>query len=285
MDTPSQNFGIDVDRVIASKSRTLAKYTPKFLVRRLKRIVHQDEMNRMLAAHRNSTGIDFARDILKDLNVTCRISFAGPDALRADGRYLFASNHPLGGLDGLILIAELGRRFGGIRFVVNDLLMHVKPLEPLFVPVNKHGRMSREYTRLIHEAYASSDQILYFPAGLCSRLNDGVVADLPWRPNFVKQALRYDREIVPVYFSGRNSDFFYRLARFRKRLGIKFNLEMLYLPDEMFRQKNAIFDVVIGEPVPVERLKEKSPSDWCRIIREKAYSLKSYAHGTHHSAD
>ena len=285
METPPHTFSIDIDQVIASKSRKLAKYTPKFLTAYLKRTIHQDEINRLLAANRDSTGAEFAVNILRDLNVSCRVKFIDKEALDTGGRYIFASNHPLGGLDGLILISELGKTFGGIKFVVNDLLMNIKPLEPLFVPVNKHGKMNREYLRLINAAYASSDQILYFPAGLCSRLIKGTITDLPWQPSFVKQALRYERSIVPVYFSGRNSDFFYRLAKFRKFLGIKFNLEMLYLPDEMFRQKNTTFDVVIGKPVPVGDLKGKNPAEWCGIIREKAYSLKQYIYGTDHPAN
>ena len=135
--------------------------------------------------------------------------------------------------------------------------------------------MGKEYGERIHNAYASDDQILYFPAGLCSRLIDGQITDLEWKKNFIKQAKRYNRDIVPIYFGGQNSNFFYRLAKIRKFLGIKFNIEMIFLPDEMFRQKNSIFEVIIGEPVPISSIdSSKSLDEWCKVIREKCYELK-----------
>jgi putative hemolysin len=145
----------------------------------------------------------------------------------------------------------------------------------IFVPVNKHGSMGKNYGERIHNAYASDAQMLHFPAGLCSRLIDGKITDLEWKRNFIKQAKRYNRDIVPVYFGGRNSNFFYRLAKIRKMLGIKFNFEMIFLPDEMFRQKNSIFDVVIGEPIPISSIDSTRTLDqWCQEIREKCYKLK-----------
>lgn len=275
MDIPSKDLKVDIDAVLASKSKRLAKYIPKFVLSWLKRTIHQDELNRILLYSNGATGVAFADKVLQWLNVQSNVKFthgAGPDPGK---KYIFVSNHPLGGLDGLILISYLGKMFTDVKFVVNDLLMHVYPLQPLFVPVNKHGRMGKEYGKAIHDAYSSPAQILYFPAGLCSRLINGEVTDLEWKKNFLKQAKRYNRDIVPVYFEGRNSNFFYRLAKIRKFLGIKFNIEMIFLPDEMFRQKNSIFEVRIGEPIPVETIdSSRSLEQWCRLIREKCYQLK-----------
>ena len=164
---------------------------------------------------------------------------------------------------------------GSILFVVNDFLMHIKPLEPIFVPINKVGRMGREYSERYEAAFSSESQILYFPAGLCSRLIDGKITDLEWKISYIKQAKRYGRKIVPVYFSGQNSKFFYRLAKIRKILGIKFNIEMCFLPDEMFKQKNANFDVVIGTPIDVPQFgKAKDLDAINETIRTQAYALK-----------
>jgi putative hemolysin len=117
--------------------------------------------------------------------------------------------------------------------------------------------------------------MLYFPAGLCSRLIKGEITDLEWKKNFIKQARKYNRDIVPIYFSGQNSKFFYRLAKIRKAIGIKFNIEMIFLPDEMFRQKNSIFDVIIGKPIPISSIDNtKNLQQWCEEIREKCYELK-----------
>ena len=275
MESYNKDLRIDVDAVIASKSERLAKFTPKFVLRWLKKIIHQDEMNSILQYSNGALDVEFADKVLQWLNAKSDVKFTCRESLDPNGRYIFVSNHPLGGLDGLTLISLFGKMFGGIRFVVNDLLMNIVPMRNIFVPVNKHGRMGKEYGELIHKAYASDDQILYFPAGLCSRLIKGEITDLEWKKNFIKQAKRYNRDIVPVYFGGRNSKFFYRLAKIRKFMGIKFNIEMIFLPDEMFRQKNSIFEVIVGEPIPISSIDTgKSLDEWCRVIREKCYELK-----------
>ena len=275
MESINKDLFIDIDAVIASKSKRLAKFTPKFVVNWVKRIVHQDELNEILKFSNGAIDVEFADKVLLWLNAKSNVKFINRESLRSDGRYIFVSNHPLGGLDGLILISSLGKMFGKVKFVVNDILMHILPMRNIFVPVNKHGSMGKDYGEKIHNAYASDAQMLYFPAGLCSRLIDGKITDLEWKRNFIKQAKRYNRDIVPVYFGGRNSNFFYRLAKIRKMLGIKFNFEMIFLPDEMFRQKNSIFDVVIGEPIPISSIDSTRTLDqWCREIREKCYKLK-----------
>ncbi len=271
----TKSIKIDVEAVIASKSKRLAKFAPKFLINWLKRTIHQDELNYLLSKYAHCQGVEFSKNSLADYNIKCNIKYVNKDSISKQGRYIFVSNHPLGGLDGVTLIAHFGELFGNIKFVVNDLLMHLPVYKDIFVPVNKLGSMSKEYAELINKAYSSDAQILYFPAGLCSRLIDGKVQDLDWKPNFIKQAKKYNRQIVPIHFSGRNSNFFYRLAKIRKFLGIKFNIEMLFLPDEMFRQKNATFDVIVGEPIKVEMLDNtKSLKELSAWVREKCYSLK-----------
>lgn len=272
---------INIKRVIESKSSKLSKYTPNFIIRAIKKIIHEDEINFILKTHGDKTGVEFAAGCLDILGVSCNVTYRNPESLQIHDRYIFVSNHPLGGLDGLVIINELGKKFGNIKFVVNDLLMNIKPLEPIFVPVNKVGRMNKRHGELIDDAYASSSQILYFPAGLCSRLIHNEIIDPPWSRNFLKQALRYNRNIVPMFFSGRNSGFFYKLARFRKFIKIKFNLEMMFLPDEMFKQKNSTFDVVIGEIIPIESIRSRieqgeSLQDMCEEIRKKTYDLKNF---------
>ncbi len=281
MGSTKQHLSIDIDKVIASKSSSLAKYTPKFLINWIKRIVHQDELNQMLEYNADKEGAEFAKGTLKYLNASAKITFLDKESLNKNGRYIFVSNHPLGGLDGLILINELGSIMGDIKFVVNDILMNIKPLESIFVPVNKHGKMSRHYGELINNAYSSNSQILYFPAGLCSRLINGKITDTPWQKNFLRQALKYNRDIVPIYFGGKNSSFFYKLSKFRKKVGIKFNIEMIFLPDEMIRQKNSIFDVVIGKPIKIEQLRKEQKEGkklemLCSSIREISYNLKKH---------
>lgn len=275
MESRNKDLKVDLNAVVASKSERLAKYTPKFVLSWLKKIVHQDELNEILQFSNGATDVEFADKVLQWLNAKGDVKFTNRESLHTSGRYIFVSNHPLGGLDGLIMISVLGKIFGKIKFVVNDILLNIIPMRNLFVPVNKHGRMGKEYGKMITDAYSSDAQILYFPAGLCSRLIKGEITDLQWQKNFLKQAKRYGRDIVPVYFEGRNSNFFYRLANIRKALGIKFNFEMIFLPDEMFRQKNSIFAVTIGEPIPIESIdSSRTLDEWCLEIRDKCYQLK-----------
>ena len=275
MESQNKDLKIDINAVIASKSERLAKCAPKFVINWLKKIIHQDELNQILEYSNGTIDVEFADKVLEWLNVKSNVKFTDRESLDPNKRYIFVSNHPLGGLDGLTLISLFGKTAGKIKFVVNDILMNIIPMRNIFVPVNKHGRMGKDYGQMIHNAYASDSHILYFPAGLCSRLIDGEITDLEWKKNFIKQARKYNRDIVPIYFGGQNSKFFYRLAKIRKALGIKFNIEMIFLPDEMFKQKNSIFDVTIGKPIPIDSIdSSKTLDEWCLEIRNKCYGLK-----------
>lgn len=275
MNNINNTLTIDLDKIIANRNKSLARYTPKFAINYLKKIIHQDEINQLLLKNKDSYGIEFATNCLNDLNVKCNIKYLDKDGLDLSKRYIFVSNHPLGGLDGLLLIKELGGIFGNIKFVVNDLLMNIKPLEPIFVPVNKHGRMTKDYGKLINDAYSSSTQILYFPAGLCSRKINGNITDTEWQKNYLRQAIKYERDIVPIFFKGTNSNFFYALARIRKLLKIKFNIEMLFLPNEMFLKKNHTFDLFVGKPISNKELaNSRDLPAWNCKIREIVYNLE-----------
>ena len=244
-----QPLRIDVDQVLRQRLPRHYGRIPRFVVNWLKRTICQDELNRVAANVFPRRGVEAAAMALQEFGVTIEVE--GTDNVPTDGRFVFASNHPLGGLDGLALISVLGRRYEGkVRFVVNDLLSAIEPLEDLFLPVNKHGRQSRECARLIEEQCAGDNQIIAFPAGLCSRMRSGgEVHDLKWNKFFVTHAVKYRRDIVPVYFEGRNSMFFYRLAKLRERLGLKFNIEMIYLPSEMIKSRNSVFRIRFGKPI------------------------------------
>src|SRR5574344_1432668 len=270
-----ESLVIDVRKIIASKSRKLSRFVPKFIVRYLEKIIHQNDINELLCKYGDSEGVEFVAKILESLNVRTEVRYLSEDRIKSDGRYIFVSNHPLGGLDGMVLISELGKKFGDIKFVVNDFLMNIAPLESIFVPVNKLGGMTRSYSDSINNLYLSQNQILYFPAGICSRRIKGEITDLRWQTSFYKKALTSGREIVPIYFSGRNSNFFYRLAKFRKLIGLKFNIEMLFLPDEMFRQRNSCFEVVVGVPEKPKKYRDRRElQKFCDEIRDKVFSLK-----------
>ncbi len=262
---------VDVGEVLRDKNPALAKWIPEMLVDYLRRVVHQDEINRFLLLYGHLPSIEFARHCMRDMGIT--YSAHGLDSLDAGGRYLFASNHPFGGMDGLMLSDEITRRFGDVRIVVNDILMNVAPLAGLFVPVNKHGRQNNEYARMLNDAFESQMPVITFPAGLCSRRIHGRVTDLEWKPNFIKKAVASGRDIVPVHCCGELSPFFYRLSNVRTALGIKANIEMLYLVDEMFAQRGKHFDIFFGTPVPCRDIASGPARRWSEEIRRRAYAL------------
>jgi putative hemolysin len=264
---------VDIKSIIAAKNPRLLKLLPRFVLNYIKRVIHEDEVNEVLHTYGHLRGLAFNDAIIKEHWHSWYHSY-GLENIPTGKRYIFASNHPLGAFDGLILMSAIGARFKEIRFIVNDLLLYLKPFEPLFVPVNKYGRQSADYARRIDETYASDVQVLYFPAGLCSRRIHGKITDLPWKPNFIQKAIHYKRNVVPVFFEGRNSNWFYRLSNFRKWLGIKANIELLYLPDEFFKQKNRTFNLYFGKPIPYETFdKSHSAAYWTQTVREQTYKL------------
>lgn len=262
---------IDLENVIAGKNPKLLKVLPGFLISYLKRVIHQDELNRHIWQNRNHFGVDFAARILESFGAIIKVK--GLENLPASGRQLIASNHPLGGLDGIALMSEVGKIRQDFLFPVNDLLMNLPNLKDLFIPVNKHGS-NADNIRIFNETFASDVLLLYFPAGLVSRKVKGKIVDLEWKKTFLAKSIKYKRDIIPVFISGRNTDFFYNLANWRKRLGIKANIEMLYLVDEMYKQKNKIINITFGKSIPFQTFdKRHSDTEWAQILKEHVYAL------------
>lgn len=264
---------IDVDKVLKDKNPKLSKLLPGFVFSYLKKIIHQDEINEILSQYGHLGGLEFANAILNYMKISYTVK--GTENIPEKGRFLFASNHPLGGLDGIVFIDAVGKIFPDIKFPVNDLLLNMKSFEGLFLPVNKHGRQAKESARLIEEAYASNAQILYFPAGLCSRKQGGEIKDLEWKKNFLVKVIKHNRDIIPVHFSGRNSNFFYKLANLRKFTGIKANIEMLYLPDEMIKQKGKDLVISFGPPILHKTIVESdlTPQEWSDKLRNLVHNM------------
>ncbi len=274
---------IDIRSVIASKNPTLARMMPGFIVSWLKKKLHVDRVNGYIYRNRDKTGLPFVRAILDEFGVSVKVNDRRTAPFETDalippvGRYIIAANHPLGGLDGMALMQELGKSRPDIVFPVNDFLLFVPGLRPLFVPINKHGR-NTENAALINATFASDRTILYFPAGLVSRkMKTGgkmEIRDLEWKSTFIKKARNYRRDIVPVHVDGRNSEWFYNLALWRKRLGIGINIEMLYLVDEMIRQLGKTITLTVGDPIPYGTFdRSKKDAQWASWVRERVYQL------------
>ena len=274
MTTQQDAMTIDIKKVLAQKAPKAARRIPEFLVNYLIRTVHQAELNEILSRYSDKEGVAFMRELIGYFDL--RLELINEERIPTNGRYIFASNHPLGGLDGICLSAIIGERFlGRIKYPVNDLLLHIPNLRSIFLPINKYGTQGRGNARLLEEAFASDDQIITFPAGFCSRKIDGKIQDTEWKKSFIQKAVEYQRDVVPIFFDGRNSPFFYNLARIRRALGIKMNYEMIYLPDEMFRSKHKQYRIFFGEPIPWQTFdKNKSPHEWAAWVRQIVYKLK-----------
>lgn len=268
-------FLIDIDKVLREKAGKKARYVPGFVIAYLKHIVHQDELNGFLRQAKDKSGVDFLKACLDFLDA--RIVVKGEENLPAEGLYTFVSNHPLGGQDGLALGYVLGSHYHGkVKYMVNDLLMNLKGLAPLCIPINKTGKQAKDFPKLVEAGFSSDNQLIMFPAGLCSRRRHGVIRDLEWKKTFVSKSVQYHRDVVPIHFEGRNSNFFYNLANVCKMLGIKFNIAMLYLADEMLKNRHKTFTVTIGKPIPWQTFdKTKTPVQWAQYVKELVYELPS----------
>lgn len=269
-------FIIDIDAILRSKMGNKSKWVPRPLVSYLKRIIHQDWLNTFITKEGETVGVPWIRDCMDFCDI--RLKVEGLENLPDDSdgrRFTFVSNHPLGGPDGLALGLVLGEHYDGrIKYLVNDLLMNLSGLAPLFVGINKTGKQSRDFPRMVEAVFNSDNHVIMFPAGLCSRKVDGVIQDLDWKKTFVTKSVETKRDIVPIHFGGRNSDFFYRLANVTKALGIKFNIAMLYLVDELYKNQHKEFVIKIGKPIPYEKFtREKTPTQWAALVRDIVYKL------------
>lgn len=263
---------IDIEKILSTKKVRL----PKGLVRMVERLLHVPDLNRGIYLDREYFGLDFVYKFLEgkdpqDLNIT--VQSIGAEHIPLEGYPMVVGNHPLGGPDGLALMGAVGRVRQDIRFPVNDFLLYLPGLRELFFPIDKVNKTKALAS--LEEAFAAENTLLYFPAGMCSRLQKGEIRDLEWKATFIKKCVRYRRDVVPVYTEARNRMRFYRLANLRKKLGVKFNFEMALLPSEMYAQRGKTFTVTFGKPIPWQTFDHRhTPAEWAAMVREHVYKLK-----------
>ncbi len=268
---------IDIDAIFKSKNPRLYRFLPGLLFSYLKRVTHQDEINSFIDRHGHKQEFEFVDAIVEEFGA--KIGVEGIEHIPKTGGCVFASNHPLGGLDAMALVHVISRVRKDIRFVVNDILLQLKNLSGIFIGVNKHGKNSPDIYNSLDELYASGNGVLIFPAGLVSRKQNGQIVDLEWKKSFITNARKHGIPVVPVYIEGKNSEFFYNFSSFRKRVGIKANIEMLYLADEMYRQKNKTITVIFGKPIPASFFETEYPDKkWAQLVKEHVYKLPGGGH-------
>lgn len=267
---------IDIDKILASKMGTKIKYVPNFAINWLRRIAHEDEVNGFLWDNREVYGTQWLESCIKYLKIN--LDVVGMENLpdKNDGKlYTFVSNHPLGGQDGVALGAIIGKRYDdNFRYLVNDLLMNLPGLKPLCIGINTTGKKGRDFPQIVEAGFQSNNHILMFPAGLNSRKINGEIRDLPWKKTFISKSVEYKRDVVPIHFSGRNSDRFYRIAHFSDKYIKKVNVAMLFLVDEMYRNVGKTFKITIGKPIPWQTFdNSKTPTQWAEFVKQYVYKL------------
>lgn len=267
---------VDIEKVLRSKMGDKARWIPRFAVKWLKHIAHEDQVNEFLWQARDLKGTPWLVACLNYLGV--KIEVEGMDNLpkKDDKRlYTFVSNHPLGGIDGVALGSVLGRQYDDrFRYLVNDLLMNLPGLAPLCIPINKTGHQSRNFPAMVEAGFKGDTHILMFPAGLCSRKRNGVIRDLDWKKTFITKSVETQRDVVPIHFEGHNSNFFYRLSNISDRYVKKVNIAMLFLADEMFKNTGNTFRIRIGKPIPWQTFdKSKSPMEWAQYVKDLVYHI------------
>lgn len=263
---------VDIEKIIASKNPKLLKWLPGFVLSYVKRILHQDELNASLFRMKDMKGVDFAKGALDELGIT--VTFKGIENIPASGGVIIASNHPLGGLDGIALIYAVHQKRKDIKFLVNDILMHLEGIKDFWVPVNKHGSNGRQAQEAIDKTFASEGATLVFPAGLVSRKQNNGIEDLAWKKSFINNAIKHQRNIVPVFIHGSNSSFFYNIAYWRKKIGINANIEMFYLVDEMYKQRGKTITIEFGKPISFHVFdKTHSSITWANLVKHHVYHM------------
>lgn len=262
---------IHIEKVFREKSPNAARFIPGFVFGYLRRKIHEKEINAFLYENRHLVGLPFVDMLVREFGANIKVS--GMENLPEKGRAIVAANHPLGGLDGVVLMQVVGKKRKDFLFPVNDILLFLPTLKPLFIPINKHGS-NQENLQILDNAFDSENLILYFPAGLVSRKQNGKIEDLEWKKTFIAKAVKYKRDVIPTFVEGANSNFFYNLANLRKRLGIKANIEMLYLPDEMFKQFNKTIHVIFGKPIPYDTFDRRyNFNEWAQRIKKYVYTM------------
>lgn len=263
---------IDIDKIIEDKNANLKRWLPSFVVRYLKRITHQVEINKIIQITEGMDGFEFCNYVLNHFNIS--IDTKGLENIPKSGGVIFAANHPLGGMDALAIIKEMQPIRTDFKFVVNDILLHLKPLKQLFIGVDKIGANSKKSIAALNEEFNQPQGLFVFPAGLVSRRKKGSVRDLEWKKTFITRSKKYNKDVIPVFLDGKLSNFFYNLSNFREKVGIKANIEMLYLVNELFKQKNQTLKLYFGKPISYTTFnKDRTDQDWAQFVKEEVYKL------------
>jgi putative hemolysin len=263
---------VDIESLFRSKNPAILKWMPKSILRYLKKTIHEDDINDFMFRNKQLKDYEFCKQVIKEFDIKLEVS--GTENIPRTGGCVFAGNHPLGGMDGMAIVKSLDGIRNDVTFIVNDILMNVTNLNGIFIGVNKHGKNVAKQLQVVEDLFASDKAVFLFPAGMVSRKKNGIVRDLVWKKTFITRARKYNKPIIPVYTEGELTKFFYRLSNIRTKIGIKANIEMLYLADEMYRQKGKTMRIIFGKPILMDEFKNmRTDQEWATWVKEKVYEL------------
>ncbi|NOZ36318.1 MAG: glycerol acyltransferase [Chlorobi bacterium] len=275
MNTVSEKtFHVDVEKIIRSQKNRFIKNLPNFAVKYIKKVTREKELNKIVDYAGNTEGIEFIKKCMEYMQITYNVY--GKENIPTEGRFIFAGNHPLGGFDFFAAILSINDNYKNIKAIANEMLMQVKPLRNIFLPVNVFGNSSKAAKEEILKAMTSEEcQIMIFPAGEVARKYNGKLDDGKWHRSFIKNAVEFKRDIIPIYIDAENSEKFYRVAKIRRTLRLKADLELFLLPQELVKQKNKVINVTFGKPISYKTFdRSKELIEWAQEIKKVVYNLK-----------
>jgi putative hemolysin len=240
----------------------------------LMKLLRISTLNKLYNRHKNKDTADFLNGLLEDLQIEFEIPEEDLRRIPKMGAFITISNHPLGGVDGVLLLKLLLERRPDYKIIANFLLHRIEPLKPYIMPVNpfEDRKDAKSSTAGFMQAirHLNNDLPLgIFPAGEVSTYRDGkLVVDKKWEESAMKLIQRAEVPVIPIYFHAKNSRMFYMLAK------LSDVFRTAKLPSEVLSQKNRVVKVRIGNPISVKAQKEhESLNDFTDFLRRKTYML------------
>lgn len=266
---------LDIESIIRSQKNKVVRNLPKFIINFIKKSFRQTEINRILKKYHKDYGINFVRSVIhKYLNI--KIKAYNETLLPDKGKFIFASNHSLGGVDFGVVYSKISERFKNVKIVANEMFLHIENVNELFLPVNTQKSNEKHKKDAIENHLQKEDaHLLIFPAGKVARMVKKKLDDGFWHRSFIRNAIEHKRDIIPMFVGGRNSKAFYRLAKIRTFFGVKANLEFFLLPGEVFKQRNKTIPIVYGKPIPYTTFDDsKTHLEWAQEVKKIVYDLE-----------
>jgi len=242
----------------------------------LKKVLRISNIDRMYDRNKHLQDVEFLNAMLDELQIKFEIPEKDLNRLPKDGAYITISNHPLGGIDGILLLKLLAEKRPDYKIIANFLLHRIEPLKKYILPVNpfenhKDAKSSIAGFKSAITHLREGHPLGIFPAGEVSTYKDGaLVVDKTWEPAALKLIKKAEVPVVPIYFHAKNSRLFYALS---KVSGV---LRTAKLPSELLTQKHRVIKVRIGHPIQVATQKEhESLEDFSEFLRKKTYMLSN----------